>query len=256
MNETLIGKWIGLSTSYLPREVASIFETYFYIQEYGDDVSILSHPKVEFCFFFYEKNTSISLLQSAIYVSKNLDKKLILIHQGELPDSLLKTNSIYDYCDINSVNIIQWIEQLRHNLSQYFVISDSIKPTIDQVCKLDQKTHFFNKDISDILHYIDTNLDQSLREEDVANYCHYSVTYFSKVFHRSIGITFRDYVIAKRIAMAKKRLIENHKTKISSIAYQCGYRDVSYFSRIFKKKTGVSPGIYRLNHTNSVHIDN
>jgi AraC-like DNA-binding protein len=56
---------------------------------------------------------------------------------------------------------------------------------------------------------------------------------------------FRDYITEKRISLAKKMLTEEDSMKIAYIAYQCGYRDVSYFSRIFKKKTGLSPASYR-----------
>ncbi|MCE7637465.1 AraC family transcriptional regulator [Vibrio fluvialis] len=101
----------------------------------------------------------------------------------------------------------------------------------------------------DILRYIELNITKEIREEDIAAYCHYSVSYFSKLFHKVIGISFRDYICNKRIAMAKRLLVDERNAKIAFIAYQCGYHDVSYFSRIFKKKTGISPGVFRQIHS-------
>lgn len=106
-----------------------------------------------------------------------------------------------------------------------------------------------SKEMLDILRYIELNITKEIREEDIAAYCHYSVSYFSKLFHKVIGISFRDYICNKRIAMAKRLLVDERNAKIAFIAYQCGYHDVSYFSRIFKKKTGISPGVFRQIHS-------
>ena len=84
-------------------------------------------------------------------------------------------------------------------------------------------------------------------EEDIADYCHYSVTYFSKLFHKSIGVCFRDYVTLKRIALAKKLLAENKRKKYHLLLFNVGTRRLILFANI-QKKTGYSPAIYRQMH--------
>lgn len=96
-----------------------------------------------------------------------------------------------------------------------------------------------------LLYMIEMQLTEELREDDIANKYGYSVAYFSRTFHSLLGISFRDYLCRKRIAFAKRLLIEQPNTKIAVIALQCGYKDLSYFNRIFKKKVGISPGKYK-----------
>ncbi|MDH5963461.1 AraC family transcriptional regulator, partial [Vibrio aestuarianus] len=96
---------------------------------------------------------------------------------------------------------------------------------------------------------IEQHIANPIQEKDIADHCHYSVTYFSKIFHKYTGRSFIDYLTFKRIANAKRLLISEPNCKIEYIAYQCGYKDVSYFSRMFKKKTGVSPGVFRQTHS-------
>ncbi|GAL10737.1 transcriptional regulator AraC family [Vibrio astriarenae] len=99
--------------------------------------------------------------------------------------------------------------------------------------------------IEQTLQFIDNNLAVNLNESLLAAQVDYSTTYFSKLFRKSTGVSFRDYVISKRISLAKQMLVEDKAMKVAVVAYQCGYRDVSYFSRIFKKKTGLTPAGYR-----------
>ena len=65
-----------------------------------------------------------------------------------------------------------------------------------------------------------------------------------KVFRKVNRISPREYLIGKRIEEAKY-LLEEGKENVSSIAEKVGYDNVNYFSRIFKKKTGMSPIEYR-----------
>ncbi|RQW63031.1 AraC family transcriptional regulator [Vibrio viridaestus] len=107
------------------------------------------------------------------------------------------------------------------------------------------KTPLTPNSILSLLYTIETQIEHELREDQIAEKYGYSVAYFSRTFHHLLGISFRDYLCRKRIALAKRLLIEQPNTKIAIVALQCGYKDLSYFNRIFKKKVGTSPGEYK-----------
>ncbi len=75
----------------------------------------------------------------------------------------------------------------------------------------------------------------------------YCTDHMRRLFHDEIGKTPHEYLTSLRIKTAKKLLISrrvsNHS--VTAIANMAGFYDVSYFSRIFKKATGVSPKEYR-----------
>ncbi|MBQ9481162.1 MAG: helix-turn-helix transcriptional regulator [Clostridia bacterium] len=71
-----------------------------------------------------------------------------------------------------------------------------------------------------------------------------SPTHMRKVFHQVNNISPREFLINSRIERAKYYL-EEGKLTISEIGTEIGYPNVNYFSRIFKKKTNMSPSEYR-----------
>ncbi len=243
MNVLHKGYWLGQSVSYVPKDAMFHIEHFFQINECGFEVSILSDPAVQYCFFFYEHEHQRALLNTAVKICTHLNKKLILIHNGLPADAVLNSDAIFSRYNLHDDNILPWIEQLS---TQLFCCFSSLS---DEQVDPSQHAHCYGKnvssDLAEILLYIEKNLAATIREEDVAEYCHYSISYFSKVFHHAIGMTFRDYVIHKRMELAKKLLKEDKKTKVAFIAFQCGYKDVSYFTRIFKKKVGITPANYR-----------
>lgn len=92
--------------------------------------------------------------------------------------------------------------------------------------------------------YIDSNYFKEIKLEEVAKNVFMSPYYFSKVFKKVEGITFKNYIIGKRLEQAKKQLMFTQKA-IAEIAKNVGYSDVSYFCRIFKLKEGFSPNEFR-----------
>lgn len=238
MTELIKAYWIGAPPQSLTNDFRSELEKSFVLVESGVDVSVLSDK--EFSHFFYYPAPEHQCLQkSLLTLCENLDKKLIVIYRGDESVGLPPKHIVAEYCQIDTCTADEWVSQIK---LKYFALDefDKRRLTPEDMLTKGAKTNFV-----DVVHYIANNVHKDLREEEAAALCHYSPTYFSKLFHRKVGMCFRDYVTDKRISLAKKMLLEEDSMKIAYIAYQCGYRDVSYFSRIFKKKTGLSPASYR-----------
>ncbi|AIW17935.1 helix-turn-helix transcriptional regulator [Vibrio coralliilyticus] len=239
------GYWLGQSISYVTKDVVRDLEQRFLLLDYGYDVSVLSENDIHFCFFFYEENFH-SLFLTAAKLCQNLNKHLVVIYKDQLNNDVEELDVVFSTFNLNQDEMKPWAEKLSNQVYYQFKQHQEILE-IHQISAIVEQKHI-SKDLVEILRYIDKNLSRTIREEDIAEYCHYSVTYFSKFFHKSFGVSFRDYLTLKRINLAKQLLSGKRKEKISFIAFQCGYNDVSYFSRIFKKKTGLSPAIYRQLH--------
>jgi two-component system response regulator YesN len=65
----------------------------------------------------------------------------------------------------------------------------------------------------------------------------------SRTFKREMGETFEQYVIARRVELAK-RLLLNPLNNVSEVARRSGFSDPSYFARVFRKLVGCSPREY------------
>ncbi|EGA68220.1 hypothetical protein VISI1226_15806 [Vibrio sinaloensis DSM 21326] len=239
------GYWLGQSTSFISKDLIRDLDEYFDLKDYGFDVSVLSESDIHFCFFYYQDSYH-SLFLTAAKLCQNLEKSLVLFHKGDLGEDVKSLEVVFKTYDLSTPMEDEWAKKLSEQIHYQYTKHQEILE-IHRLTSMIQKQNV-SKDLIEILRYIDKNLSRTIREEDVAEYCHYSVTYFSKFFHKTIGVSFRDYLVLKRINLAKQLLTTERKEKISFIAFQCGYHDVSYFSRIFKKKTGLSPAVYRQLH--------
>ncbi len=95
--------------------------------------------------------------------------------------------------------------------------------------------------------YINEHLTQPISLEEVAAVVELNPSYLSALFKRETGQNFSEYIIMLRINRAKRLLVESN-CPVSDIAYQVGYADVKYFSRIFAKYAGITPSSYRKMH--------
>lgn len=92
--------------------------------------------------------------------------------------------------------------------------------------------------------YISSSLFRDISLEKMAKDIGISPYYLSKLFKESEGVTYIDYVTGLRIDYAKEQLNKSEKS-IKEICREAGYKDPNYFSRIFKKWTGVTPTEFR-----------
>jgi AraC-like DNA-binding protein/ligand-binding sensor protein len=80
--------------------------------------------------------------------------------------------------------------------------------------------------------------------DNVAKAMHVSTFYFCKMFKRSTGLTFTEYLGRVRIEKAKTMLLNPH-LRISEIAYEVGFQSLTHFNRVFRQVTGQSPTGFR-----------
>jgi len=93
--------------------------------------------------------------------------------------------------------------------------------------------------------YIKNHLNEALTIEKVARMVHLSRTQFALRFREETGQTFTEFVTLCRVEQAKVLLRETDAS-IAYISRLLGYKSVAYFYEVFKRQTGVLPGVYRL----------
>ena len=92
--------------------------------------------------------------------------------------------------------------------------------------------------------YIDCCYTQNVTPGKLAEKFFVNAAYASRVFSREYGITITDYMNCMRVERAKT-LLDATSAPIGSIAINVGFSDANYFSRVFRRITGLSPGEYR-----------
>ena len=97
-----------------------------------------------------------------------------------------------------------------------------------------------NNEIAIIKNYIDEYYTTDLSISKLAALSHYSEDHFYLKFKNAYKISPKNYIIEKRINLAKN-LLTNTTLPLAQVALQCGYEDYLTFSQIFKTKVGVSP---------------
>lgn len=111
------------------------------------------------------------------------------------------------------------------------------------------KYNFQKSDIINIaiaISYIENHFNEEISLRLLADLSHYSERHFIRIFNETYHTTPLNYIISLRIRSACVLLAESH-ISIRDIALQCGFNNLNYFSRIFKKHRGVTPTQYRKN---------
>ncbi len=123
---------------------------------------------------------------------------------------------------------------------------------IQRYCYLVRKysVAVYSEPIRRAILFIDLNLATSISTKDIAADQFLSPNYLSARFHEETGKTISDFILEKRIKMACK-LLKTTKQSIQEVAASVGIGDASYFSKQFKKITGISP----LQYQKKVNLD-
>ena len=98
--------------------------------------------------------------------------------------------------------------------------------------------------IKPVLNYIRKNYASPMTLSDLSGIMNMSSEHFCRIFHSITGKSPIDYLNYYRIECACELLCSSDKS-ITETAYSCGFNDLSYFNRLFRKYKKITPGNYR-----------
>lgn len=93
--------------------------------------------------------------------------------------------------------------------------------------------------------YMEQHFKENITAVIVAGEVYLNPSYFSTLFKRVMGISFTRYLNELRVEESKRLLKSEEDHAIQDIANDIGYRSQSYYSKVFKKYTGLTPNEYR-----------
>lgn len=128
-------------------------------------------------------------------------------------------------------------EKLTSLLSQ--LMEDSWTPSIQGT-----KSTTAKRNLQDVKEYMDNHFSEKLHLDELAERFFINKYYLTHTFKEQFGITINQYLLQKRITQGK-HLLRFSQYTIEQIALLCGVDDANYFTRIFKKMEGITPGEYR-----------
>lgn len=210
---------------------------------------------------------------AACFRCRNTVLKWCIRHKRSFGGFCVK--GVYEYCrpvvrgtEVLSVifvgNILTDNKQQRFTLSKYF--DDSLLETMQtnfpekaciQTADLLESYILFLLDkcgdtpcqpadavIENIKNYITENLLYDFSMSDMSAVFNYNEKYLGRLFKSKTSCTVKEYCNASKIEKAKS-LLKSSELSISDISTQSGFNNVTYFNRIFKRITGLSPQEYR-----------
>ena len=104
----------------------------------------------------------------------------------------------------------------------------------------------YSKPVELSLQLIEGSYDRNISLDEICREAAVSRNYFCYLFKREVGVSVWNYLTQLRMERAKK-LLEETDLRSYEIAFQVGYDNPSYFSRIFKKYEQMTPNEYREN---------
>lgn len=211
------------------------------------------------CFdYFFETNKN----QRA--VSEKIDVVGVLLHQSIVEElfqfDVSLSNHTVDY-NVKQIQIDGLLNNFRDSiqilldnpdLADEQMIKTKLKEFILLISKtqnessqLDFLSGMFKKNSTEFRSTINNNLYSNLSIEEFAYLCSMSASTFKRKFNEVYEESPKKYLIRMKLQKAA-RMLTSDDTRISDIAYDCGFETISTFNRSFKTYFGVSPSKYRL----------
>lgn len=138
-----------------------------------------------------------------------------------------------------------YIQKLEDQSSLIDILSLMEEAIYDFTHRVSQaKQNKYSAPITTCIHSIENQLYSEITLNQLSAICHLSPNYLSSLFKKEVGISFSEYIQQQRIEEAKK-LLTYTSYPILDIGSLLNFTDQSYFIKVFKKFTGITPKQYR-----------
>ena len=158
----------------------------------------------------------------------------------------ISTDSFYIQIN-NNATIVSLLEKALHlyNKNDHLALHSVVYALCSEISNLKYR-HYFPKDkrMAKAKEYIDLNFCNADCIDEVIKESSLTQRRFGELFRKAYNITPHRYIIKLKIEKAKT-LLSSGKYSISSIAAICNFSDAYYFSKVFKKETGVAPSKWK-----------
>jgi two-component system response regulator YesN len=158
-----------------------------------------------------------------------------------LANHSLRLDSHEDLKQINYMGSVQKLMSLSGNqlidyaYQMFIYITSYVKPQNS----IDYSNHI----VKATKEYLESHYTDDISLESMAEYVNISPQYFSKLIKKTTGFNFIDWLSMLRVRKAKE-LLTNSNLTVKEVCFMVGYKDPNYFSRIFKKRIGITPSEY------------
>lgn len=147
-------------------------------------------------------------------------------------------NKLYDSSEFTGTDFSNFSS--KEEIKDYFVVFITNLLNVVREYKPSVNNSLMKKACEYVLEHIEEEITLS----SISSYLNISKNYFCSLFKQETGSNFLEYVTKVKMEWAKK-LLKSSEYKTYEVSEMLGYRESSYFSRLFRKYTGVSPAEYR-----------
>lgn len=176
---------------------------------------------------------------------------LPLMHNEDFPYHIFRNQIPWEECCLSHIHALNRVADestferefmILHYLQAVFI--DLIQ-NLPQICIASPHSrHREYFDVMQMMLYIKGHFAEQVSLSDIAAAANISKSSCNRIFHRTLKMTPFAFLLEYRINQSKELLCQS-TTSITDIAYSCGFHDVSYYCKIFRKLTGFSPQKYR-----------